>query len=64
MRAYNPALKGMVDNYRSMAKTLDLDTSGYSDEQLYRLIDFWSGMSTGEDTENAVMEDIQDGTKR
>ena len=64
MRKYNPALKGMVENYRKMAEELQLDHSKYTDEELFALIEYWAGTSTGEDQEVAVMEDVETGTKR
>ena len=54
----------MIQNYRDMAETLDLSTDNYTNEELFSLIEHWSGMSSQEDTENAVMEDIEANTKR
>lgn len=45
MRKYNEALKGMVDNYRDKAKTENIPTNHLSDEEMFRIIEYWSGMS-------------------
>jgi len=64
MRKYNPYLKNMVDNFRQLAKSQSIPTEAYSDEEIFAVIDFWSGMETGNLTEFAVLEDLRDGTKR
>ena len=60
MRLYNINLKGMVDNYRRIADKHSLNTSKYSDEQLFNLIDGWCGAPTGEEQQEAVMDEIRE----
>lgn len=64
MRKCSLALKGMVDNYRSDLKDKDVDTSKYTDEELYRVIDYWAGMSTSDEQFFAVMDDVLSDIKR
>ncbi len=64
MRKYNPALKNMVDNYRSIATRQSIRTEPYTDEEIFKVIEYWSGMSTNEETTDAVMDDLRNGVKR
>ena len=50
----------MVDNYRRIADKHSLNTSKYSDEQLFNLIDSWCGAPTGEEQQEAVMDEIRE----
>jgi len=59
MRKYNPNLKGMVDNYRLEAKKVGLNTEHFTDEQIYAVIDMYSGMSTPEEQLECVLDDIR-----
>jgi len=61
MRKYNIALKGMVNNYR---EKLNVSIEDYTNEELYSLIECWSGMSTEEETLEAIREDVKNKTKR
>lgn len=54
----------MVDNYRQKAKDARVSPDQYSDEELYALIEYWSGCSTAEEQLDAVINDIFFGLKR
>ena len=64
MRTYNPCLKNMVENTRDSLDNLGVSSMDYTDEELFRLIEFWSGMSTYEESFEAVLDDVKAGTKR
>jgi len=64
MRKYNPTLKGMVDNYRRELKAIDMSTASYTDEELYAVIEYYSGTETQEVQFDCVKDDVLHGIKR
>ena len=53
----------MVDNYRELAKQSFIATKTYTDEELFDVIEYWSGMDSDEQW-LAVKEDLESCTKR
>lgn len=58
MRKYNLYLKGMVDNWREIAKQKGLTTSHLTDEQLFAIIDANATAGTYEEQFEWTLEDI------
>lgn len=54
----------MVANYRASARHAGIDTSNYTDAELFDVIEYWSGMSTIEEQLAAVLDDLRIGVKR
>jgi hypothetical protein len=64
MRKYNKCHDGMLSNYRSQAKQSGFDSSHLTNEELFAIVEYWSGVPTGEETEERVLDDIKNKVKR
>lgn len=65
MRKYNPHLKNMVTNVReSLEHSMKNSTLNYTDEELFNVIEYWSGCSDSEEEMEAVKKDVLDSVKR
>jgi hypothetical protein len=64
MRKYNPSMNSMIQNFRDTAKERNISTVNYTNEELFRVIEYWTGLPTNNEEIEAVMEDLKEGNKR
>lgn len=64
MRKFNPCLQNLVDNHRRRLKECGLDASAYSDLELFAVIEYWTGMESNDEENEAIDCDVLRGTKR
>lgn len=63
--AMRAAMQSMVRNYRDMAiRAGYVCVQRYTDDELLAVIDYWQGMSTSEEQEQAVMDDVKNEVRR
>ncbi len=54
----------MVNNYRELCeKHTKNSTINYSDEELFKVINYWSGMSSPQEEEEAIVSDVNNLVK-
>lgn len=65
MSKYNPALECMVRNYRrELEAAIPNITLNHTDEELFKVIDYWTGMSDAQEQMDAVFDDVKCSVKR
>lgn len=66
MRKYNKNYhNSIVNNYRrELESKMKISTLNYTDEELYNVIEYWTGMSTQEEQMEAVAMDVNASVKR